>query len=261
MLTRPTGLHNGDAIRAWMTNGITSAVGDNSRPVLRNTNNQHWPLISSTANNGYSGLAIIPRWPTTIYWNCDLPACTLKEWQDTASGKATFDDLLTFERTTTTRYLLGLQKDAYMFHQANLRQTDVDSITVGSQTGQLSLLQAWTETIVQEMTRLTDWPILSQKQDDLAVKYNERMARDQCKPQLSYTYSNDGKSITAVTVTTSDGSNSCGTAIPVTLPGGTPTSSGKTSADKVGSEPLIMWVTLSGSAVKLNLPSPVTLLA
>jgi hypothetical protein len=32
-----TGLHNGDAIKAWMDNGITNVVGDNSRPLLRNT--------------------------------------------------------------------------------------------------------------------------------------------------------------------------------------------------------------------------------
>jgi hypothetical protein len=32
-----TGLHNGDAIRAWITNGITNVVGDNTRPVLLNT--------------------------------------------------------------------------------------------------------------------------------------------------------------------------------------------------------------------------------
>jgi len=31
-----TGLHNGDAIRAWMDNGIRIAVGDNTRSVLRN---------------------------------------------------------------------------------------------------------------------------------------------------------------------------------------------------------------------------------
>lgn len=31
-----TGLHNGDALRAWFENGITWVVGDNTRPVLRN---------------------------------------------------------------------------------------------------------------------------------------------------------------------------------------------------------------------------------
>lgn len=32
-----TGLRNGDAIRAWLDNGIAYVVGDNTRPVLRNT--------------------------------------------------------------------------------------------------------------------------------------------------------------------------------------------------------------------------------
>lgn len=31
-----TGLRNGDAIRAWLDNGIGYVVGDNTRPVLRN---------------------------------------------------------------------------------------------------------------------------------------------------------------------------------------------------------------------------------
>lgn len=252
-----TGLHNGDAIRAWITNGITNAVGDNSRPKLLSPFNEHWPLVTTTANNGYAGLTIVPRWPTTIYWNCDLPDCTLQEWIDTASGKGTFQDLLTFERNTATRYLLGLRKDGFMFHQANLRQTDVDSMTVGSQSGQLSLLQAWTETIVQEMTRLTNWPIISQKQDDLAQKFIDRMARDQCKPKLAYNYSNDGRTITAVTVTTEG--NRCGATIPVTFPGTAPTSSGTATRDKVGTEPVIMWASMSGSAVKFTLASPIRL--
>lgn len=37
-----TGLHNGDVIKAWMDNGITSAVGDNTRPVLKNTVCRLW---------------------------------------------------------------------------------------------------------------------------------------------------------------------------------------------------------------------------
>lgn len=250
-----TGLHNGDALRAWITNGIVNAVGDNSRPKLLSPYNEHWPMVSNVSNNGYAGMNIIPRWPTTIYWNCDLPDCTLQEWKDTASGKGTFQDLLTFERNTATRYLLGLRKDGFMFHQANLRQTDVASLTIGSQSGKLSLLQAWTETISQEMTRLTNWPLISKKHDDLAQTFIDRMARDNCKPKLSYSYSTDGKTITAVTVTTTG--NRCGTTIPVTFPGNAPSTTGKATTDKVGSEPVIMWATLSGSAVKFTLPTPV----
>jgi hypothetical protein len=31
-----TGLHNGDALRAWSDSGITHAIGDNTRPALLN---------------------------------------------------------------------------------------------------------------------------------------------------------------------------------------------------------------------------------
>lgn len=31
-----TGLHNGDALRAWSDNGLVNAVGDNTRPMLLN---------------------------------------------------------------------------------------------------------------------------------------------------------------------------------------------------------------------------------
>jgi hypothetical protein len=64
-----TGLHNGDAIKAFMDNGILAGVGDNTRPVLMNPINSHWPLITTVAGNGYPGFTIIPRWATRFYYN------------------------------------------------------------------------------------------------------------------------------------------------------------------------------------------------
>jgi hypothetical protein len=64
-----TGLHNGDAIRAWIAAGIVNVVGDNTRPVLMNTVNEMWPLMSTVASNGYAGVQITPRWATNIYYN------------------------------------------------------------------------------------------------------------------------------------------------------------------------------------------------
>lgn len=61
-----------------------------------------------------------------------------------------------------------------MFHQANMRQGDVESITVGSQTGRLSLLQIWTEVVTQELARLTNWPVFSLKHDDLGKLFVDR---------------------------------------------------------------------------------------
>ncbi|TKA53780.1 hypothetical protein B0A49_12364, partial [Cryomyces minteri] len=238
-----TGMHNGDTINAWMANGITQVVGDNSRPVLLNPTNPWWPLISTVSSNGYAGLTIMPRWPTTIYYNCDLPACTTQEWIDTSAGRGGFTNLLTYEKFTTSRYLLALRQDPYMFHQANLRSSDVPGTTVGSVTV-YSLLQIWVETVTQEMTRLTNWPIVTKKHDDIAQLFLQRMARDNCNPGLTYTYSSDGTHIIAVTVSASG--NKCSTPIPVTLPTSASTT-GSVTRDQVGSEPLITWITLNGS--------------
>ncbi|EGY15901.1 hypothetical protein VD0002_g5441 [Verticillium dahliae] len=244
-----TGMHNGDAIRAWMTNGITNVVGDNTRPPLR-AKNEYWPLISNVADNGYDGLLIIPRYATTIYFNCDTAECTTREWIETSAGKGDFNSLLDNARAENTRHLLGLHADPYMFHQANMRQIDMPSITVGSQTGKMSLIMSWVETITQEMGRLTNWPITSLKHDDIGKSFSDRMALDQCEPKLSYSYSN-GTTISSVTVSAKG--NSCRVPVPVTIPAGTVTSSGAVKADQVGSEPPIQWVTLNGSPVTLNL--------
>ena len=250
-----TGLHNGDVIRAWMENGLKYVVGDNTRSLLLNQNNNMWPLITTMAANGYDGLVVVPRWATAIYYDCSTADCTTTEWVETSSGTNSFEALIANEKTQSSLHLLSLSQAPYMFHQANLRTIDVASYTVGDQTAQMSLLQIWVETVTQEMSRLTDWPLVTLPHDAIAQKFVERMTRDACGANLSYVYSEDGKSITTVIVTANG--NTCGVPIPVTLPGGAPVSSGTSTSDKVGSEPLIEWVTLSGSAVTLVLPAPV----
>lgn len=92
-----------DVIQAWIQNGIVNVVGDNTRPVLLNTVNEFWPLISTVANNGYAGLTIMPRWATTIFYNCDTPACTTAEWINTSGGTGDFTSLLLDAKNTNTR--------------------------------------------------------------------------------------------------------------------------------------------------------------
>lgn len=76
-----------------------------------------------------------------------------------------------------------------------------------------------------------------------------------CKPNLVYNYANDGKSITSVTVSTT--SNTCSVNVPVTFPGtATPTVSGGYQ-DQNGTEPLIYWTPMKGSAVTYNLGAAV----
>jgi len=251
-----TGLHNGDVIRAWMENGIFNVVGDNTRAPLKNHNSGFWPYYSTFEDDGHAGLIVIPRFATTIYYNCDTLECTHQEWVDTSGGSGDIDYLLQDAKNTNTRYLLGLRPDPYMFHQANMRHIDMPVFTVGSVTKQMSIIEIWVEIIAQEMTRLTNWPIVTLKQDDIAQVFVDRMIVDNCKPALSYNYSSDGSSIESVTLTTEG--NTCAVPVPVTLPTEAK-SDGNVRADRVGSEPLIMWVTMAGSPVTMKLATPVAI--
>lgn len=252
-----TGLHNGDAIRAWMTNGIRNVVGDNTRAPLRNANT-FWPLISNVANNGYAGLVIVPRWATTIYYNCDTPDCTLLEWINTSAGSGDFQNLLKDARITNGRNLLGLHQDPYMFHQANLRYSDMPNTVVNGVPQKLSLLQIWVETMVNEMTRLVSWPMVSLTHDQTAAQFMNRMTRDNCQPKLTWKTSADGTKITAVTLSALN--NRCSVGLPITIPDGTFTSTtGVTSTEKLGSDPTTNWVSLTGQARTFNLASPLSI--
>lgn len=252
-----TGLHNGDVIKAWIDNNITNVVGDNTRAPLMNPNSIFWPRISNVLDNGFDGLTILPRFATTIYYNCDTAECTVKEWVDTSGGSGNFNDLLEDATLTNTRYLLGLHADPYMFHQANMRHLDMPVITVGNVTARMSLVQAWVEAVAQEMTRITNWPIITLKHDDISTFFHQRMALDQCVPNLAYHLDDEGKNIVSVTLVT-DG-NVCSVPVPVTLPTSTVTG-GFVTLDQVGSEPLIQWATMSGQPIKFTLAHPISLL-
>ncbi|KAH0537520.1 hypothetical protein FGG08_005695 [Glutinoglossum americanum] len=244
-----TGLHNGDCLQAWSDRGIHNVIGDNSRPLLRNQQNDHWPLITTVEGNGFAGTQITPRWPTNIYYNCDLPACTVAEWIATAAGSGTINDLLTLEKATTTRNLFNLYHDPYMFHQANMRQTDVPNTTINGVSAKYSLLQMWVETVVQEMVRLVKWPIKSLKQDDIAAAFAQRMARDGCLPNVQYQIDTTAKTITGLVVSTTG--NTCGAQIPITV-GTNVTDTHGFMTEQLGNDPTTIWVNMTGSPVSFT---------
>lgn len=249
-----TGLHNGDALRAWWDNGIKNCVGDNTRPALLNTQNAMWPYFTVVSTDGFAGMQVNPRWATRIYYNCDTPACTVAEWIATSAGSGTFDDLLATEKADTMRHLFGLHHDPYMFHQANLRNADVTPITINGVSAKYSIFQAWVETQVQEFVRLAEWPLVTLKHADMSAQFLARYNRDACGYSLSYTISN--QKITAVTV--SANGNTCSEAIPVTFPAA-PTNTLGFTTEQLGSDPTTVWVKLSGSPITFTLSSPVAL--
>ncbi|KAL2818249.1 hypothetical protein BDW59DRAFT_181935 [Aspergillus cavernicola] len=249
-----TGLHNGDALRAWSDCGITNCVGDNSRSVLRNQQNPMWPYFTSVSSDGFKGMQVNPRWPTRIYFDCDTPSCTVQQWIDRFSGGGSFNDLLAAEKQSTMRYLFGLYHDGYMFHQANLRNADADIITVGDSTGQYSIFQAWVETMVQELVRLVTWPIVTTTHQEMSDLFLQRYQRDQCGYALTYEVMNDH--ITGVKVTANG--NECSAEIPVTVPVELAMGHNFTT-EQLGSDPLTVWVQLSGNPMALALATPIPL--
>ncbi|KAG4444006.1 hypothetical protein IFR05_000466 [Cadophora sp. M221] len=255
-----TGLHNGDALRAWTDNGIVNAVGDNTRSALLNANNEHWPLITTVAGDNFAGVYITPRWASNIYYNCDTTACDLAEWIAIAQGSGTITDLLTLERSTNTRHLFSLHHDPYMFHQANMRQADVGTTTapgggLTAKSGKWSLLQMWVETVLGEFVRVVNWPIISLKHDDLAASFAQRMARDKCKYTMTLAVDTSQRIITGVTVASS--TNICTAPIPVTVSGKVKDTKGFVTEQLNSQDPLTIWVPLTGSAVSLTFSVPI----
>ncbi|KAF3129413.1 hypothetical protein TWF703_008878 [Orbilia oligospora] len=256
-----TGLHNGDALRAWSTAGLTSCVGDNTRPPLISPFNLYWPFITNMSSNGFDGLNVIPRFATRIYFNCDTANCTLQEWIDTSAGKGDIFDLLNLERESTAKNLLALRQDPYMFHQANLRWYDVDQLTINGNTKRYSLLEMWVESVLDEFVQYVNWPIITKKHDDTATAFMNRMARDQCQYNISWNTAADQKSIIGFNVGCQTG-NKCGVPIPVTIPiGNSITNVGSFKTEQIGNDPLTLWVTLTGAIKTFTLTTPIKLTA
>ncbi|KAH7123530.1 hypothetical protein B0J11DRAFT_606326, partial [Dendryphion nanum] len=254
-----TGLHNGDAIRAWLENGIKYAMGDNSRPILMqrpDRKSDFHPIVTNVKENGYAGAYIIGRFGTSIYYNCDLPECVNKEWKAIAKGSGNFLSQLQYEAGVNSNYLVGLRWDPYMFHQANMRVSDTPKIDLLGKNKKYSLLMAWTEFVLNQVTINTDWPIITLKHDDISIAIINRKTRDECLPQLSYVLSDDRKSITGVKVSARN--MKCGTPIPVTVPNGVTDAKGATKEQR-GKDPLTLWVSLGGAEKSYTLDTAIQL--
>src|SRR5205085_10920394 len=105
-----------------------------------------------------------------------------------------------------------------MFHQANLRVTDVSPVTINGMTKPWSLLKMWVETIVTEFTSLTTWPLLSLKEDAIFQIFVDRVTRDGCNDKIRLICASDKKSITGFEVSSS--TNSGRVLVPESVPGG-----------------------------------------
>lgn len=88
----------------------------------------------------------------------------------------------------------------------------------------------------------------------MSAGFKARYTRDACGYALSYTITNS--KITGVTVSATG--NTCSEPIPITLPVA-PTSTQGFTTEQLGSDPLTIWVELTGSPVTFTLSTAIAL--
>lgn len=87
------------------------------------------------------------------------------------------------------------------------------------------------------------------------MSFNRRFVRDQCAPYLRWTISDNSSQITGFDVLTAT-NNTCTVTVPVTVPKSVVDTRGS-HTEQLGSDPLTLWVDMSGSAVHFDLDPPI----
>jgi hypothetical protein len=98
--------------------------------------------------------------------------------------------------------------------------------------------------------------MITLKHDDIAQAFVNRMNRDQCSPGLTWNFNSAGTGIESVTVTTAQ-SNRCNVEIPVTVPAGVRGTPSGSRTERVGNDPLTIWVKMTGSPITIQLDQPI----
>lgn len=80
------------------------------------------------------------------------------------------------------------------------------------------------------------------------------MARDACTYVLTYGLDIDAQTINTLTMTATD--NTCSVEVPLTVPGDVVDTQGFRT-EQLGSDPLTIWVRLTGSPVTFELQTPI----
>ncbi|KAJ3278102.1 hypothetical protein HK104_002648 [Borealophlyctis nickersoniae] len=262
-----SGLHNSDALNSLVAHGIKYVTGDTSRPDCTNTTYPYLPWVSTKAVSNYDGFIAIPRQPTVIYYLVTTPGENLKVYNDfyrnqsQATGQAwvdkTFDYIVDVDTSRAVSLFMSLRQDPYMFHQgvigikANLRNADQPVITLNGVSGRFGLLQYWTEVVVNKLTKLVKWPIISPHLDAHVKAFLDRAALRECGSSVSF--GTNGTHFLSFTV------KSTGTCkVPVTVPGAIveACTAATCTLEKIGVDPLTVWVNMTAGVTRTFTLSP-----
>ena len=192
-----TGLFNPMCLQSAMDNLIKCSPGDNTYNPLNGTPvslvsdvSEFHSIYTTTSENGLAGFQIVPRFASSVYFNCISGDCLVKENEyirrtvcgcenldpSQSSGSCpgctgplgiesfgSIDALYDAEAFSTTRNLLSGRRDKYMFHQANL--------IPASDLGGKSSTEYWYVEVMKKFSSYINFPTTSVKFDDLCTNF------------------------------------------------------------------------------------------
>ncbi|KAJ3004809.1 UNVERIFIED_CONTAM: hypothetical protein HDU68_004887 [Siphonaria sp. JEL0065] len=251
-----SGIFNGDALKALSDSGIKGCVGDSSRPKTLNTDRPlWWPMTTTTANNGFDGFVVIPRQSLAIYFNATNPTYNTQLYNNIYGTTKTFSDVLAAEVARNLRNLALLSWQPAMFHQANLRNADLPVVSVGSGSGKFGVLQQWIEAVFGSFAQISNWPIVTIKQDDLTQKFINRQTYETAGVNVVQLLSVSDDVTTTLYGFNVTAAKDC--IAPVTLPPSfilqniTSMPAGAT-AEQIGIDSLTIWIPLTANAAPVS---------
>ncbi|HWJ55431.1 MAG TPA: hypothetical protein VNR90_04420, partial [Vicinamibacterales bacterium] len=158
-----TGLDNAEVMRAAFDVGIRQLVSDTSVAGQANP----------TPNAGYynarnPSLLMMPRRPVDLYYDVSQPSEWAAEYGVRHMGTFSYDQLVATVSDSLTRYLLRGENDAWMFHQANLRDLG----------GGKSLLSDVLDAVFAKYAARATFPVVTPTMDELAERVEARMDFD-----------------------------------------------------------------------------------
>eukprot|EP00127_Corallochytrium_limacisporum_P001230 Clim_evm17s46 gene=Clim_evmTU17s46 len=198
-----SGLQNGNVIKAMADLGIKSTLSQNDYAAHNYTaedNNNYLPFITKLETNGYAGLALIPRWNTLIAWDAANADINLAIWQMFGYPEFnTTDDLLKYDSGFLVPKIMSLRQDPLMYHQANM-----NTFTYNGK--KQSLLTLHVSTLAEKMHEYLDLPFISHKHDDLAGIFTDRLALQNCNPEVVM-QRGDGENVNYLKISVPSGSS------------------------------------------------------
>jgi len=250
---RSTGLHNVDAIESFMKDSIEVAFGNINRDDINNDEmnekGAYIPWRTTMESSNIDGFSVIPRIPTMLFQQCSTPYENTVKYNKIFEGTgmgASFDEIINRDTQQALLYLLQLRHNPFQFHQANLRNADLPL--------RKSMLERWTEKLVEKYNKYVKWPIVSIKSDDLRTSFFEREKFENCDLTQQMIY--NGTHIIALSL--SSNNRSC--RIPVALPKDISITKDDLvllkdilSVEQVNEfDPITLWVRMNDNSIALN---------